>query len=58
MQILPDRPSDFAGANQAVEIQTTLLNKAQDMAKQEMATIMESISSNLPHQGSRVDIRA
>lgn len=59
MQILPTTPADFAGANQSVEIQATLLNKAQDFAKQQMETLLGSLpQANLPHQGNGIDLRA
>lgn len=58
MEILPDSPADFAGINQAAQIQTTLLVQAQDQAQKQVAEILSSISANPPHLGQNVNVRA
>jgi hypothetical protein len=58
MEILPDSPADFSNINQASQIQTTLLVKAQDQARNQMADIMASISANPPHLGQNINVRA
>lgn len=58
MEIHPDSPSDFSSINQASQIQTTLLVKAQEQARTQMAGIMASISANPPNLGQNINVRA
>jgi len=58
MEILPDSPSDFAGINQASQIQTSLLVKAQDHARDQTAALLEGITANPPNLGNHINVRA